>query len=167
MALFSNICAEVFWNFETGESQRCFLQNFSFQTILIRGRIAALLLITISVSDIISPSKMPYIDLEYSVFPRCWQIFLTKAIPDGVHDGKDEMEAVADVESNQDVVEAIPHFSPFNNHYHSNMYIYLYFIYLRIYSHLLLYLPHLIDHIKCLTRYVKKNFLWKKYQKSD
>ena len=92
------------------------MQNFSFQTILIRERIAALLLITISVSDIICPSKMSYIDLEYSVFPRCWQIFLTKAIPDGVHDGKDEMEAVADVESNQDVVEAIPHFSPFNNH---------------------------------------------------
>ena len=110
---------------------------------------------------------MPYIDLEYSVFPRFWQIFLTKAIPDGVHDGKDEMEAVADVESNQDVVEAIPHFSPFNNHYHSNMYIYLYFMYIRIYSHSYLYLPHFIDHIKCLTRYVKKNFLWKKYQKSD
>ena len=47
------------------------------------------------------------------------------------------------------------------------MYIYLYFMYIRIYSHLLLYLPHFIDHIKCLTRYVKKNFLWKKYQKSD
>ena len=37
--------------------------------------------------------------------------FLTKTVPDGVHDGKDEVEAVADVERNQDVVEAVPHFS--------------------------------------------------------
>ena len=39
------------------------------------------------------------------------EIFLTKTVSDGVHDGKDEVEAVADVERNQDVVEAVPHFS--------------------------------------------------------
>ena len=36
---------------------------------------------------------------------------LTKTVSDGVHDGKDEVEAVADVERDQDVVEAVPHFS--------------------------------------------------------
>ena len=38
--------------------------------------------------------------------------FLTKTVPDGVHDGKDEVEAVTDVERDQDVVEAVSHFSP-------------------------------------------------------
>ena len=37
---------------------------------------------------------------------------LTKTVPDGVHDGKDQMEAVADVQGDQDVVEAVPHFFP-------------------------------------------------------
>ena len=37
---------------------------------------------------------------------------LTETVSDGVHDGKDEVEAVADVERNQDVVEAVPHLSP-------------------------------------------------------
>ena len=38
--------------------------------------------------------------------------FLTKTVSEGVHDGKDEVEAVADVERDQDVVEAVSHFSP-------------------------------------------------------
>ena len=38
--------------------------------------------------------------------------FLTKTVPDGVHDGEDEVEAVADVESDQDVVEAVAHLFP-------------------------------------------------------
>ena len=36
--------------------------------------------------------------------------FLTKTVPDSVHDGKDEMKTVADVQRDQDVVEAVPHF---------------------------------------------------------
>ena len=38
--------------------------------------------------------------------------FLTKTVPDGIHDGEDEVEAVADVEGDKDVVEAVSHFSP-------------------------------------------------------
>ena len=38
--------------------------------------------------------------------------FLTKTVSDGVHDGKDEVETVADVQRDQDVVEAIPHLFP-------------------------------------------------------
>ena len=38
--------------------------------------------------------------------------FPTKTVPDGVHDGEDEVEAVADVEGNQDVVEAVAHLFP-------------------------------------------------------
>ena len=38
--------------------------------------------------------------------------FLTKTVSDGVHDGKDEMETVADVQRDQDVVEAVPHLFP-------------------------------------------------------
>ena len=41
-----------------------------------------------------------------------WDNFPTKTVPDGVHDGEDEVEAVADVKGDQDVVEAVPHFSP-------------------------------------------------------
>ena len=38
--------------------------------------------------------------------------FPTKTVPDGVHDGEDEVEAVADVEGDQDVVEAVAHLFP-------------------------------------------------------
>ena len=38
--------------------------------------------------------------------------FLTKTVSDGVHDGKDEVETVADVQRDQDVVEAVPHLFP-------------------------------------------------------
>ena len=38
--------------------------------------------------------------------------FPTKTVPDGVHDGKDEVEAVADVEGDEDVVEAVAHLFP-------------------------------------------------------
>ena len=41
-----------------------------------------------------------------------WDNFPTKTVPDGVHDGEDEVEAVADVEGNQDVVEAVAHLFP-------------------------------------------------------
>ena len=37
---------------------------------------------------------------------------LTKAVSESVHDRKDEMDAVADVERDQDVVEAVAHFPP-------------------------------------------------------
>ena len=40
--------------------------------------------------------------------------FLTKTIPDGVHDGEDEVETVADVEGDQDVVETVSHLFPIN-----------------------------------------------------
>ena len=42
---------------------------------------------------------------------KLWD-FLTKTVPDGVHDGEDEVKAVADVESDQDVVEAVAHLFP-------------------------------------------------------
>ena len=45
-------------------------------------------------------------------FYHIFVAFLTKTVPDGVHDGKDEVEAVTDVERDQDVVEAVSHFSP-------------------------------------------------------
>ena len=50
--------------------------------------------------------------LTSSRAPRLLSYFLTKTVPEGVHDGKDEVEAVADVERDQDVVEAVSHFSP-------------------------------------------------------
>ena len=37
---------------------------------------------------------------------------LTKAVSESVHDRKDEMDAVADVERDQNVVEAVAHFPP-------------------------------------------------------
>ena len=40
--------------------------------------------------------------------------FLTKTIPDGVHDGEDKVETVADVEGDQDVVETVSHLFPIN-----------------------------------------------------
>ena len=37
---------------------------------------------------------------------------LTKTVPESVHDRKDEMDTIADVERYQDVVEAVAHFPP-------------------------------------------------------
>ena len=37
---------------------------------------------------------------------------LTETVPDGVHDGKDQVEAVADVQGDQNVVEAVSHLFP-------------------------------------------------------
>jgi len=42
---------------------------------------------------------------------------LPKTVPDGVHDGEDEVEAVADVEGDQDVVEAVAHLFPGEHNY--------------------------------------------------
>ena len=43
---------------------------------------------------------------------------LTETVSNGVHDGKDEVEAVADVERDQDVVETVAHFSPIQTFKH-------------------------------------------------
>ena len=54
------------------------------------------------------PPKLPTVQNSWTM----WQNndFLTKTVPDSVHDGKDEMKTVADVQRDQDVVEAVPHF---------------------------------------------------------
>ena len=53
------------------------------------------------------PPTLPTVQNSWTM----WQNndFLTKTVPDSVHDGKDEMKTVADVQRDQDVVEAVPH----------------------------------------------------------
>ena len=83
-------------------------------------------------------SRVPKVCLAQLLFPTILikahisAGFLTETIPDGVHDGKDEVEAVADVERYQDVVETVPHFSPtyFNLFSSQNIWIYLIFEYI-------------------------------------
>ena len=77
-------------------------------------------------------SRVPKVCLAQLFFPTILikahisASFLTETIPDGVHDGKDEVEAVADVERDQDVIETVPHFSPayFNLFSSQNIWIY-------------------------------------------
>ena len=59
-----------------------------------------------------SPVKW-IVEVRENVEKKC-RIEIWKTVSESVEDGKDEVEAVANVDGNKDMVEAVSHLSPIN-----------------------------------------------------